>query len=135
VDGVTEVFLQEVATGALYATGYLAQAPTDSSTLLLPVNAADLGLTATSGAFAYGAASYSIAYTGAGDEIAGTASYDPWAKAVADGDYVTVERNRTAKVSVAVDAANFAAQKPKGLMVVVFDNGAGKEEALLLGVR
>lgn len=135
VDGVTEVFLQEVATGALYATGYLAQAPTDSSTLLLPVNAADLGLTAASGAFAYGAASYSIAYTGAGDEIAGTASYDPWAKAVADGDYVTVERNRTAKVSVAVDAANFAAQKPKGLMVVVFDNGAGKEEALLLGVR
>ena len=134
-NGLTEVFYQNVATGEQYASGYLAQAPTDSSTILLPVSASDLGLTAAAGAFRYTVAGFTIEDQEAGDEFSGWATYNPWAKAIADGDYVTVARNRTAKVSVPVDAANFAAQKPKGLMVVVFDNKSGAKEAVLLGVR
>jgi subtilisin family serine protease len=131
-DGNAEVFVQTAA-GELFPSGYMAQAPTDSSTLLLPVDASTLGLSSTAGAFRYSAASFG-GYGGE-DEFSGWASYNPWAKAIADGDYVTVERNKTAEVSVAVDPAGLATQKPKGLMVVVFDNRSGAAEAQLLSVR
>jgi hypothetical protein len=132
-NGLTAVFAQEVKTGDIYATGYYAQSPTDSSTILLPVDASLLGLTADAGAFTYSVQSFGG--DGGSDAMPGTAAYNPWARAIADGDYVTVARNRSVKVSVAVDASAFASQKPKGLMVVVYDNHSGAREALLLGVR
>ena len=61
--GVSEVFLYDLATGSLGASGFLAVAPTDSSTLLLPVWASDLGVTDATGAFSYGVDSYSIVNT------------------------------------------------------------------------
>ncbi len=131
-DGLTEVFVYDVAGDALFAAGYLAQAPTDSSTILLPVDASSLGLTEAKGSFGYSVASYSIEGPW-GDEMPGTAAYNPWAKAIADGDYVTVERRGTQTVTVAVDQLAAKAQKPKGLMVVVYDNRSGEPEALLLG--
>jgi len=134
-NGTAEVFVYEIATDDLSASGYLAQAPTDSSTILLPVDASALGLTEASGAFSYTVESSSSAYAGEEDAFAGSAAYNPWAKAIEDGDYVTVARNKSVKLSVAVDNANLAAQKPLGLMVVVYDNKAGGKEALLLGVR
>ena len=43
-------------------------------------------------------------------------------------------RHRTVTVPMAVDGAALALQKPKGVMVVVYDNKSGAREALLLGV-
>jgi hypothetical protein len=134
-NGLTEVFVADIKTGGLAASGYLAQSPTDSSTILLPVDASALGLTSSAGAFTYSVASFSTVYAGEGDEFTGFAAYNPWAKAIEDGDYVTVARNKTVKLSVAVNDANLTAQTPKGLMVVVYDNKSGAKEALLLGVR
>jgi len=133
-NGITEVFLADPATGEITGTtGFYATAPTDSSTLLFPVYAADLGVTSTTGAFTYTAGSFA-AYENL-DAVDGSASYNPWAKAIEDGDYVTVARNSSATLSVGVNDANLAAQKPLGVMVVVFDNRSGGREALLLGVR
>ncbi|MCA0296123.1 MAG: S8 family serine peptidase [Actinobacteria bacterium] len=134
-DGTAEVFVYDLATGDLSASGYLAQAPTDSSTILLPVDASALGLTEASGAFSYTVESSSVVYDGEEDAFSGWAAYNPWAKAIEDGDYVTVARNKSVKVSVVVNNANLATQKPQGLMVVVYDNKSGGKEALLFGVR
>ncbi|MFT4295429.1 MAG: S8 family serine peptidase [Micropruina sp.] len=131
-DGLSEVFLYDVASKELSSTGYLAQAPTDSSTILLPVDAADLGLSKSSGAFRYEVSSYSFVEEAATDEIAGTASYDPWKPAISNGDYATVPVSGSNTVQVTFDTTAVADQKPLGTMIVVLDNKAGKDEALLL---
>ena len=131
VDGVTEVFLQNVATGALYASGYLATAPTDSSTILLPVWASDIGVT---GAFDYTVASYSLT-SGGEDEFSSMATYDPSAPAISNGQYVTVPKRGKASLTLEVDRKAYGVQKPLGTMVVVLDNQSGAKEALLLKVK
>lgn len=133
-DGVTEVFIYQVATQALYSSGYLAMAPTDSSTVLLPVQAADLGLGANSGAFRYTATSYTVLGSES-DSFSGWASYDPWQRAVEDGGGATVARNKRAQVPIVVNNAAFAQQKPQGVMVAVFDNHSGAAESWLLSLR
>jgi subtilisin family serine protease len=138
-NGITEVFYSDLhKENDLNATGFLAGAPTDSSTILLPVIAGDLGLTesgATKGAFSYTVQSSTVLDVDAGDSFNGLATYNPWAKAVEDGLYETVKPNRTLTVPVAVNPANWAIQKPKGLMVVSLDNKAGAEEAQLVTLR
>ncbi|MFT3860383.1 S8 family serine peptidase [Micropruina sp.] len=127
-DGLTEVFLYKIATGDLYASGFLAQAPTDSSTILLPAYASDLGIT---GAFDYSVVSYDATGTDS-DEFDSVASYDPFNKAISNGDTVTVPVNGTKTVGLTFDPTQLATQDPLGTMVVVVDNKSGKNEALLL---
>ena len=130
-DGKAEVFIFNNATGSLAPSGFLTFAPTDSSTLLLPVRASSVGVKQASGAFSYTAVGFS-SQSGAADEVAGWASYNPWAKAISNGDYVTVNPFRTASQTLTIDRAQLAIQKPLGTMVVVFDNCAGRMEAITL---
>lgn len=137
-NGTTEVFISNLATGALSASGFLASAPTDSSTILLPVLSGDLGLKAdgaTHGAFSYTVQSFSLEDADASDAFTGSATYNPWAKAIEDGDYQTVKPNRTLTVPVVVNPRNWLAQKPLGVMVVSYDNRSGADEAQLLTLR
>ena len=134
-NGLTGVFVYDVAAGAMSASGYNAVAPTDSSTILLPVNASALGLSADAGDFSYTVDSYSILDPVAGDSFGAWANYNPWAKAIGDSAYVTVRRNRTLKVPVEVDPVALGTQRPLGVMVVAFDNQSGASEALLLKAR
>lgn len=130
-DGLTEVFVYDANTGDLFASGFLATAPTDSSTILLPVLASDLGLTPQAGSFSYTVNSYSM--EGAGEDSIGSwASYDPWAPAIESGQYVTVKALKSTTVTAAIDPAAWAAQQPLGLMSVVLDNKSGAGEALLI---
>jgi hypothetical protein len=114
----------------VFASGYLAAAPTDSSTILLPVSASDLGITAETGSFDYTVQSFS-GY-GDSDGIDAAATYNPWAPALSNGQFVSVPRNGSVNVPVTVDAEQFAAQKPLGVMAVVLDNSSGAGEALLV---
>jgi subtilisin family serine protease len=132
VNGTSQVFVQNVATKATVSR-FLAQAPTDSSTILLPVYASDLGMTSAQ-AFTYAAAGFSI-ITSAEDAVEGTATYNPWAPALETGQFETVAPGATVSVPVAVNAAEFAKQKPLGVMVVSTDNAAGAGEALLLAAK
>ena len=63
-NGVSEVFVFNVASGALSESGFLASAPTDSSTILIPVIASDLGLTASASSFKYTVQSFSTVAAG-----------------------------------------------------------------------
>lgn len=129
-NGESEVFLYEVATRRLLASGFMAQAPTDSSTLLLPVWASDIGV---DGAFSYTVETFSLHD---GEDVVGAwAAYDPTAPALENGQYETVPRRGSVKVGVAVNGAAYAAQKPLGTMVVVLDNASGSDEALLVKLR
>ncbi|THE06292.1 peptidase S8 and S53 subtilisin kexin sedolisin [Microbacterium oleivorans] len=131
VDGVAEVFVQNVKTGAIAPSGFLAQAPTDSSTILLPVNLADLGIT---GPFDYTVQSFSGTTDGS-DAFDGKATYDPSNPAFSNGQYEVVPRGGKASVTVRTDASAFAVQKPLGAMVVVVDNESGADEALLVKTK
>lgn len=133
-DGVSEVFVFDPVSHEVTAAGYRAQAPTDSSTMLLPVDASTLGLTSTDGTFSYSVTSYDATGAG-GDEMPGTATYNPWAKAVTDGAYFTVTANRVVTVKVGFDRARYSQQEPLGLMVVALDNQSGAREAILVSGR
>lgn len=134
VNGQSEVFIYDLATGALGSTGFYAQAPTDSSTVLLPVYASDLGLTKGSGSFKYSVQSYSV-IDSTSDGIAGSAEYNPWKKGLEDGQWSDLEAGVTEQVPVAVNRGFFNATKPAGLMVVSYDNKAGANEAVLVPVK
>ncbi len=133
-DGLTEVFAQEVATKQYFATGYMAQAPTDSSTILLPLDASSLGLSEGSSEFRYAVESYVPGYSTA-DAMSGVATYDPWNKAVTDGLFAEVGIGQTVTVPVKIDAAARKEQKPLGIMTVSTDNQSGSSEAGLLSIR
>ncbi|HYP74204.1 MAG TPA: peptidase S8 and S53 subtilisin kexin sedolisin, partial [Microbacterium sp.] len=129
-DGLAEVFIVNAKTGALGASGFLTQAPTDSSTLLLPVYAGDLGIT---GAFDYSVQTFGL--SGGEDAVEGWATYDPSAPAISNGQFVEVPQRGSASVDLAVNAAQVAAQKPLGAMVVVVDNPSGAGEAVLVRLK
>jgi subtilisin family serine protease len=134
-NGAAQVFIYDVAKGSVSTEGFGPTAPTDSSTILLPVTSEALGIQASSGTFAYTVAGYTLEDDAASDEFAAWASYNPWARAISDGAYEEVARNGRVTVPVTVDPVAFASQSPKGVMVVVMDNRSGAKEALLLGVR
>lgn len=132
-DGTSEVFIQDVATGAISASGFLAVSPTDSSTIQLPVTAADLGLSASAGGFSYTVAGYG-GNAGSDDTGSTWARYNPWALALAAATDATVPVNRSVSIPVTVSAAEMTRQRPLGLMVVTPDNRNGSAQAALLPV-
>lgn len=132
-NGILGVFGVNLATGDSFQSPYLPQAPTDSSTLVMPFLASDLGLTSTAGTFAYTVVSFST--SGASDEFDGWAKYNPWTPALSNGQFETVPRNGSVTVPVDVNAAQVAAQKPLGVMTVVADNASGAAEALLVKIK
>ena len=134
-NGVSEVFIYNYGTRGISRSGFFATAPTDSSTILLPVKASALGLTATAAPFAYTVVGYSNVIAGASDSFDTWASYNPWSPALSNGQYETVPRNGNVTYPVAVNAAQVAAQKPLGVMTVVMDNASGAEEAILTKVQ
>ena len=136
-NGLLEVFLLNNGTGVLGVGGFLASSPTDSSTLLLPIRASSLGLTAADGGFSYDAVSFSREGPGL-DVVDGIASYNPWDKAIedgqaqADGSLIEVAPGASVEVPIAIDPVAFNQQDPLGLMVVGIDDKAGKAEADLV---
>ena len=132
-NGVMGVFLLDVAADALFFTGNGAIAPTDSSTILLPIFASDLGLTSSSGEFTYSVTSFSREGPGF-DPMSGTAKFDPWRPALTGGfPFVSVAPNASAQFTLGLGGPSYAKQKPLGAMLVVTDNASGAPEAILIG--
>ena len=119
---------------------FFAYAPTDSSTILLPVSVAQLCesgspcLSATNPRFTYQAA--------AGDLIGGSynlgaeiASFNAFTPSLSTGMYAVVAPGGTATSAVNVNSAEWALTPAHGLMVVSQDNRSGPREAQLVPVR
>lgn len=133
-DGQNAVFVYNVATKQT-SVKFLATSPTDSSTIELPVYAADLGLTPAKGTFTYTVASYSLTDSSWGDVFSGAAAYNPWHKAIPDGQQEVVKVGGKAQVRLPIDKTVWNQRPPLGVMVVSLDNSAATEATLLSARR
>ncbi len=119
---------------------FLAIAPTDSSTALLPVRSSRLCLpnepclSAANPRITYRAVAFDL-INGGVDEVKGTAKYNVWASAISQGGFTTVAPGATdSTVGIAVNSAEWKLTPAKGLMVVTLDNKSGDDEAQLIPV-
>jgi hypothetical protein len=137
-DGQVAVFVQNLATNAI-SVRFLAVAPTDGSTLLLPVLTSQLtdrarplvSVTPANPRFSYSAQSSNL-LTGETDRTDDVGFFNAFSPAIATGDFATVAVGGTARVPLQVDAVEFARTPAKGLMIVNLDDAAGAEQAELV---
>ena len=122
--------LVNLSTGAARIR-FLADAPTDGSTVLLPVLASDLGITPANPRLTYSAQVINM-LDGSAAALPGTASFNAFTPAISNAMFVAVAPNATATVPVAVDSAEWAKTPALGLMVVTQDNRAGAPQARLI---
>lgn len=128
-NGRLAVFRLNLSTNALTPL-FFAVAPTDSSSVLLPVRASHLGLTPADGDFTYSVQSFSLEGAGS-DAMSGTAGYNPFAPALTDYPFEELEPGESTSVTIDFDPVAFGKQKPLGVMVVSTDDAAGAEVQLL----
>lgn len=128
-NGRLAVFRLNLATGALSPLSW-AVAPTDSSTVLLPIRASQLGLTPADGTFTYSVQTFSLEGAGT-DEMAGAASYNPFDPAMEKYPFVEVQPGASDTEVLSFDPLAWAKQKPLGVMVVSTDDAAGAEAQLI----
>jgi minor extracellular serine protease Vpr len=124
------VFNLKTGDGSIF---FLATAPTDSATVLLPFLTDQTDLSATNPSFRYTAATYSVEQAEF-DLVSGSAAYNAYTPAISQGQFVTVAPGSSANVDLSIDKAEFAKTPPKGLMIVGIDNAAGATEAQLIEV-
>jgi len=120
-------------TGALSAD-FDAVAPTDSSTILLPVFAGDVGVTAANPRFSYTVADFDL-FSDVTDTFTESASFNAFSSAISNGQFEVVAPDATVLVPVSVDPAEAALSPFKGLMIVTQDNKNGAKEADLVKVK
>src|SRR3989442_1543490 len=119
---------------------FLAAAPSDSSTLLLPVRSSQLCRAtepclskSSNPRLTYHAKSFDLV-NGGSKVVAGKAKYNAWSSAISQGDFVTVAPGATKASTVSVNSAESKLTPALGLMVVTFDNKSGADEAQLIKV-
>jgi minor extracellular serine protease Vpr len=118
---------------------FLADAPTDSSTLVLPVlfeqlcAAGSPCLSASNPRLRYHVVSFGTT-DNTTDTIEGVASFNPFTPAISTGMVDVVRPNASATETVTINAAEFAKTPPLGLMVISHDNHSS-DEAELIPVR
>ncbi|GLY02748.1 S8 family serine peptidase [Actinoplanes sp. NBRC 101535] len=133
---VTAVFDLRTGGGTLE---FYADAPYDSSTIVLPVLVSQLCedgspcLSADNPRLTYHVESVGIV-DGNDDVIAGSASFNAFAPAITTGAVGEVAPNRSATQKITLNRAEFATTRALGLMVVSHDN-ASATEAQLIPVR
>jgi subtilisin family serine protease len=113
---------------------FLADAPTDGSTILVPVLASSLGLSPSNPRFTYTETTYDL-LDNTSASLPGSASFNAFAPAISNALFVPVAPNKTASVPVAINPTEWAKTPALGLMVVVQDNTSGERQANLLPVR
>jgi hypothetical protein len=119
---------------------FLATAPTDSSTALLPVLSSQLCrakepcLSTATPRITYNVTAFDL-LNGGVKVVPGRAKYNVWSSSISQGGFATVAPGATdTSNAIAVDSAEWALTPAKGLMVVTLDNKSGASEAQLIEV-
>jgi hypothetical protein len=139
-DGRMGVFIRDLKSNALVSNGRLADAPTDSSTLLVPFLSTDLcrqGNACLSDAHPHITyATYGFGIFGVSgvdnDQADNAGRFNPWTPAISNGDFQSLAPGATSTSAVTIDADEWAATPAAGVMVVTTDNAAGSAEAAAL---
>lgn len=125
--------IRDLNTGVASAD-FLALAPTDASTILLPVLASSIGVTAANPRLAYSVQSFDL-LSAATDAFAAAAGFNAFASAVSNALFVAVDPDTSVLVPIAVNSTEFALTPAEGLMVVTQDNKNGADEADLVKLK
>ncbi|MGH3072987.1 MAG: S8 family serine peptidase [Gaiellaceae bacterium] len=148
-NGIMGAFVFSARSGRA-SIAFLAAAPTDSSTALIPVRSSQLCLgdnpatpavdpepclSVSNPRFAYAATGFDVTETASPDPVPGVARYNAWTSSISQGGFQTVAPGATATEPIAINATEWALTPALGLMVVSHDDRAGKEEAQLLRVK
>lgn len=107
-----------------------ADAPTDGSTVLIPVYASDLGLSPTNPRLFYAVNAFDA--TGAGESVQGAGAFNAFSPSVSNAMFVPVAPGTSVDVPVSVDPVEFSNTPALGFMVVTEDNVSGGSQANLL---
>jgi subtilisin family serine protease len=120
---------------------FLATAPTDGATALLPVLSSQLCratepcLSSANPRFTYRAESFDLVNGGV-DAPKGVGKFNPWTNAISTAGFATVAPGASdASNTISVNSAEWALTPARGLMVITLDNKSGKEEAQLIKVQ
>jgi minor extracellular serine protease Vpr len=115
---------------------FMAVAPTDGNTILLPVQASDIGLTSAGPRFSYAAQSFDL-FSGLSDAITATARFNAFENAISTGAFEVVGPRAVAAVPLSITPSEWKVTPSLGVMVVSLDNfWVGKHgQADLLRVR
>ena len=134
--GRAEVAVIDLATSQIVSIRFFATAPTDASTMLLPVIASDLGLSAANPRLAYTVDSFD-GYSAGFDRLTTPAKFNAWTNAITTAGFASLAPGASATVAEAIDPAEWAKTPALGLMVVSLDNrseGREEQQAILLEV-
>jgi len=132
-NGQEAAWVLDVVKGTISAN-FLATAPTDSSTILLPVLASKLGVTAAAPRFDYSVTAFDL-LSDAQDSFDEVASFNAFQNAITTGQFETVAPNATVGVPFTINAAEAKITPPKGYMIVTQDNKNGPNEVNLLRIK
>ena len=117
-DGTMVTALINLTTGAGQVQ-FPVVTPTDGSTLLIPVFAGDLGVTAANPRFSYSVNSFSG--TGATDTT-GWAKFNAWTNSVTTASFVTLQPGQHSTLPLAINATEWAQTPSLGVMIVGMEN-------------
>jgi subtilisin family serine protease len=107
-------------------------APTDGSTLLMPIKTSSLGLSPSNPRLSYQA--YGFNSYGAFNAVPGVASFNAFSPSISNGDYVPLAPGASASVPVTLDPTEWALTPALGVLVVNQENRSGAGQAALLKV-
>ena len=119
---------------------FAATAPTNESTILMPIVAADAGVKASNPRFAYAAQGFDgftgdfdfLAENADGTVAANAGRFNAFNNAVSTGAFAVVGPRSRASVPLTINPTEFAATPALGVMVVGMENSSGRAEANLL---
>ncbi|MFG1702610.1 S8 family serine peptidase [Nonomuraea sp. M3C6] len=124
-DGRFATFVYK-ADGSL-VDAWVATAPMNGGTLLMPVLASEVGLAEGTSRFTYSAAGFSQIPDGLADETE-SAAFDAFAPAISTGAYVPLAPGASSTIQLTVDQAKLATTPAKGWLVVTLDDHSGDQE-------
>jgi minor extracellular serine protease Vpr len=130
ITGQMVVAVFNLATGA-GVIKFAATAPTDGTTVLMPLVAADAGITATNPRFSYTARTHDL-LTGNVDAIATPASFNAFNSSISTGAFETLPPGSNASVPLSINRAEFRLTPALGQMVVSLENRAREGNQALL---
>src|SRR5262249_10826918 len=126
---VTAVFDLTTGAGSLE---FLATAPTDGSTILMPIVAADAGITSANPRFSY-VAQTTDQLTNSVDVIATPAKFNAFSSAISNGDFEVLAPCACVNLPLTIDRREFRATPALGQLVISLENAnRGGSQALLV---